>query len=125
MGDHALSFSSSALLLVYQVSHETFQPPPEAGVAEALQSSERFMSKLGAVHGCSGGALVGALLLCPGALPKVKDYFASGRALRGIGLKEFWDPALLIPRAVEARIDPFAELLVGHLAEGLQHFAGK
>lgn len=82
-------------------------------MAEALQGSERFMSKLGAVHGCSGGALVGALLLCPGALVKVKEYVASGRALRGMGLKELWDPALLIPRAVEARRS-------AHMAQAVQ-----
>jgi len=89
--DVTLSFSSSALLLVYQ-----------AGVAEAFLSSPQFMASVREVHGCSGGALVGALLLAgEEALLKVKAYLQSGQAFRGIGFAEICDPARLIPRAVE------------------------
>eukprot|EP00435_Cladocopium_sp_Y103_P076334 s33_g92.t3 len=90
-GKVAVCFSSSALLLVYQ-----------AGVAEALLQNQRFMARVDVVHGCSGGALVGALMLTGAeGLTKVKAYLESGVAFRGLTLAELWDPARLIPRAVE------------------------
>ncbi|OLP79465.1 Patatin-like phospholipase domain-containing protein 1 [Symbiodinium microadriaticum] len=87
----ALSFSSSALLFVYQ-----------AGVAEALLACQRFKGDVAAVHGSSGGALVAALFLCGrDALAKTKAYLNSGKLFQNIGLADVWDPARLIPRAVE------------------------
>ncbi|CAL1129025.1 unnamed protein product [Cladocopium goreaui] len=73
-----------------------------AGVAEALLQNQRFMARVDAVHGCSGGALVGALMLTGAeGLKKVKAYLESGLAFRSLTLAELWDPARLIPRAVE------------------------
>ncbi|CAE7637232.1 LZTR1, partial [Symbiodinium sp. CCMP2456] len=73
-----------------------------AGVAEGLLACQRFHGDVAAVHGSSGGALVAALFLCGReALTKTKAYLNSGKLFRNIGLADVWDPARLIPRAVE------------------------
>lgn len=70
----ALSFGGSGLMMLWQF-----------GVASELAKSPKFLAHLQRVHGTSGGAIAGAIMLaCPELFDKAVEYYCSGRWLRGM-----------------------------------------
>eukprot|EP00635_Sarcinochrysidales_sp_CCMP3193_P003662 CAMPEP_0118905952 /NCGR_PEP_ID=MMETSP1166-20130328/9703_1 /TAXON_ID=1104430 /ORGANISM="Chrysoreinhardia sp, Strain CCMP3193" /LENGTH=271 /DNA_ID=CAMNT_0006845223 /DNA_START=85 /DNA_END=900 /DNA_ORIENTATION=- len=99
----ALSFGGSGLMMMYQF-----------GVAKRMAQDGKFMERLRRVHGTSGGAICGAMLVsCPDRFEDAIRFFESGRWLKKATPRDLVEPhQRLLRRAIdELRLETSADLL--------------
>lgn len=91
MAKVALSFGGSGLMMIWQM-----------GVASVLAESSELMDSVEKVHGTSGGAITGAMLLgCPDRLREAVQYYCSGVWLRNATSRDLVSQERLLRQAID------------------------